>query len=135
MELNYISNFVKSACKKNFLQIFSQIILLNFLFNFLKSANITNFFQIFYVILYLFKIHLHNREIWTVCFSKVMVGAGRFVALCLNPRRDIWEQSLTILVNLSKHGPLRPSLGNSGQCAEIWWIRIRILSRIRILDL
>jgi hypothetical protein len=66
------------------------------------------------------------------CFSKVMVGAGRFVALCLNPRRDIWEQSLTILVNLSKHGPLRPSLGNSGQCAEIWRIRIRILSRIRI---
>ncbi len=66
------------------------------------------------------------------CFSKVMVGAGRFVALCLNPRRDIWEQSLTILVNLSKHGPLRPSLGNSGQCPEILRIRIRILSRIRI---
>ena len=56
-----------------------------------------------------------------------MVGSGRFVTLCQNPRRDIWENSLIILVNLSKHAALRPSLGNSGIVVRNVWENGRII--------
>ena len=35
--------------------------------------------------------------------------------ILVNLSRDIWENSLMILVNLSQHSTLRPSLGNAGK--------------------
>ena len=43
--------------------------------------------------------------------------------ILVNLSRDIWENSLMILVNLSQHSTLRPSLGNAGKKTYLSTIR------------
>ena len=53
----------------------------------------------------------------------------------VNLSRDIWENSLMILVNLSQHSTLRPSLGNAGKKTYLSTIRNCIVFFINMIFL